>query len=129
MEQQQHDALPPDPGRATIIINNYNYGRFLADAIDSALSQTYANTEVIVVDDGSTDNSREVAQRFCDRAVVMFKENCGQASAYNAGFAASQSDFVCFLDADDSLEPTTIADSVEAFRDPELVKVEWQLKI
>jgi len=129
MERQQHAAAPPDAGRAAIIINNHNYGRFLAEAIDSALSQTYAKTEVIVVDDGSTDNSREVAKRFFHRAVVMFKENCGQASAYNAGFAASQSDYVCFLDADDLLEPTTIADSVEAFRDPQLVKVEWQLKI
>ena len=49
--------------RTSIIINNYNYGRFLAEAIDSALAQTYANTEVIVVDDGSTDDSREIIKQ------------------------------------------------------------------
>ncbi|HZV07815.1 MAG TPA: glycosyltransferase, partial [Gemmataceae bacterium] len=49
-----------EPRKVSIIINNYNYGRFLRDAIESALAQTYPNVEVIVVDDGSTDNSREI---------------------------------------------------------------------
>jgi len=113
---------------ASVVINNFNYGRFLADAIDSALAQTYSNLEVIVVDDGSTDNSLEIIDRYGERIVAIFKKNGGQASAYNAGFAASRSEYVCFLDADDVLEPTAIAESVEVFQDSLVVKSEWQLE-
>ncbi|MEA3116690.1 MAG: hypothetical protein QOG58_6489, partial [Caballeronia sp.] len=67
----------------TIIICNYNYERFLADAIDSALAQDYAATRVVVIDDGSTDGSREVIGRFGARISAVFKENGGQVSAYN----------------------------------------------
>ncbi len=89
----------------TILINNYNYGRFLRDAIDSALNQTYANTEVIVVDDGSTDGSREIIASYGDRIVPILKDNGGQASAFNAGFAASHGEWVFLLDADDVFLP------------------------
>ena len=65
----------------SIIINNDNYDRFLAEAIDSALSQTYPNVEVILVDDGSTDRSRDVILCYCDQVTAVFKENGGQASA------------------------------------------------
>jgi len=73
----------------SIIINNYNYARFLRDAIDSALNQTYDRTETIVVDDGSTDNSREIIAGYGDRIIPVLKENGGQNSAFDAGFAAS----------------------------------------
>jgi glycosyltransferase involved in cell wall biosynthesis len=95
--------------RVSILINNYNYGCFLAAAIDSALNQTYANKEVIVVDDGSTDNSREVIASYGDEIVPVLKPNGGQASAFNAGFAASQGDIICFLDADDAFLPGKVA--------------------
>ncbi len=85
---------------ASIIVNNYNYGRFLAEAIESALSQTYANTEVIVVDDGSTDNSRDIIASYKDQIIPVLKENGGQASAFNAGFQASSGEVIFFLDAD-----------------------------
>jgi glycosyltransferase involved in cell wall biosynthesis len=87
----------------SIIITSYNYGRFLSDAIDSALNQTYKNKEVIVVDDGSTDNSRETIASYGDRVIPVFKENGGQASAFNAGFSVSKGDIIIFLDSDDSL--------------------------
>jgi glycosyltransferase involved in cell wall biosynthesis len=88
----------------TILINNYNYGRFLADAIDSALNQTYRNLEVIVVDDGSTDESHEVIASYGNRIISVLKENGGQASAFNAGFAASRGEIICLLDSDDSFD-------------------------
>jgi glycosyltransferase involved in cell wall biosynthesis len=86
----------------SILINNYNYGRFLTDAIDSALNQTYRNLEVIVVDDGSTDDSREIIAGYGNRIISVLKENGGQASALNAGVAASRGEIICLLDSDDS---------------------------
>ena len=74
----------------SILINNYNYGYFLGAAIESALSQTYQNIEIIVVDDGSTDNSREIIAHYGNHIIPILKENGGQASAFNAGFAASR---------------------------------------
>lgn len=85
----------------SILINNYNYGRFLKVAIDSALDQTYPHVEVIVVDDGSTDNSPEIIESYGDKVVSILKANQGQASAFNTGFKASKGEIICFLDADD----------------------------
>lgn len=89
----------------SIIVNNYNYAAFLDAAIRSALGQTAANVEVIVVDDGSTDASRDVIGAFGSAIVPVFKENGGQASACNAGFRHARGDVVLFLDADDVLHP------------------------
>jgi glycosyltransferase involved in cell wall biosynthesis len=98
----------------SIVINNYNYGRFLRDAIDSALNQTYERTETIVVDDGSTDNSREIIAGYGDRIIAVLKENGGQNSAFEAGFAASSGSIVCFLDSDDVFLPAKVGRIVEA---------------
>jgi glycosyltransferase involved in cell wall biosynthesis len=100
----------------SILINNYNYGRFLGEAIDSALDQTYPNVEVVAVDDGSTDNSREVIAGYHGRIVPVLKENGGQASAFNAGFAASQGAILCFLDSDDLFLPDKAAEMVRIFQ-------------
>src|SRR5437870_10165188 len=99
----------------SIIINNYNYGRFLREAIDSALAQTAPNVEVIVVDDGSTDNSAAIIAGYGNRVVPMFKTNGGQTSALNAGFARSTGDVVLFLDADDVLLPTAVEKAINLF--------------
>lgn len=99
----------------SILINNYNYGRFIGEAIDSALNQTYPHTEVIVVDDGSTDNSREIIASYGNRIIPVLKENGGQASAFNVGFAASRGDIICFLDSDDVFLPEKSAEVVDAF--------------
>lgn len=95
--------------RFSVLINNYNYGRYLAKAIDSALGQTLPPAEVIVVDDGSTDDSRSVIERYGDRVTPVFKENGGQASCFNAGYAASSGDVICLLDADDYFLPEKLA--------------------
>jgi FkbM family methyltransferase len=89
----------------SIIINNHNYGRYIAETMQSALDQSYRKTEIIVVDDGSTDNScdiiRSYAQRYGRSLQPIFKTNSGQASAMNAGFRISKGEIVCFLDSDD----------------------------
>src|SRR5438094_3455630 len=90
---------------ASVIINNYNYGRFLPEAIDSALNQTYRNTEVIVVDDGSTDNSRQIIARYNDSIEAILKPNGGQISALNAVVHASRGSVIISLDAADTLFP------------------------
>ncbi len=93
------------PPLVSVIIDNYNYGQFVADAINSALQQTYRNCEVIVVDDGSQDDSREVISRFGSQIQTIFKPNGGQSSAFNAAFARCSGDVICFLDADDVFLP------------------------
>jgi len=103
----------------SIIINNYNYGHFLREAIESALNQTYPNIEVIVVDDGSTDNSREIIAEYEDRIIPVLKENGGQASAFNAGFAVSRGEIICFLDSDDVWLPNKVDRVVEVFQTAE----------
>jgi len=116
-----------DRDLASIIINNYNYDVFLREAVDSALNQTYLNTEVIVVDDGSTDRSREIIASYGDQIIPVLKGNGGQASAFNAGFAASRGEVVFFLDSDDILLPTAVKNATKLFRSPDLVKVHWPL--
>ena len=101
----------------SILINNYNYGAFLSHAIESALAQTYDNFEVVVVDDGSTDCSREIIAKYGTRIIPVMKENGGQASAFNACFAASKGDIVCFLDADDLFLPEKVSTIVQIFED------------
>jgi len=105
----------------SILINNYNYGRFLDEAIRSALAQTYTNHEIVVVDDGSTDNSLQIAESFGDQIRLIAKENGGQASAFNAGFAASLGEIICLLDADDVFFPGKLERAVEVFQqNPEI---------
>jgi glycosyltransferase involved in cell wall biosynthesis len=99
--------MNPDP-LVTVLINNYNYGRFLRDAIESALNQTYRNVEVVVVDDGSTDESREILNSYGNRIVSVLKENGGQGSAFNAGVAASRGEIICLLDSDDSFDTSKV---------------------
>jgi len=114
---------------ASIIITNYNYGRFLRECIDSALNQTYPNTEVVVVDDGSSDDSREIIAGYSDRIVPVLKANGGMGSAFNAGFAVSSGEVVCFLDADDTLLPAAIQRAVDVFIRQGVAKVHWPLQI
>lgn len=85
----------------SVIIPNYNYGRFLGAAIDGVLAQTYPNVEIIVVDDGSTDDSPAVLETYAGKVKVLKQKNQGVGAARNAGVKASNGEFVAFLDADD----------------------------
>jgi glycosyltransferase involved in cell wall biosynthesis len=115
-----------DRPAASVIITNYNYERWLDQAIDSALSQTHARVEVLVVDDGSTDSSREVIAGYGGQVTVLLQPNRGQAAAINAGFAASRGDPVIFLDADDVLRPTAVARASEALHGDHVAQVHWR---
>jgi glycosyltransferase involved in cell wall biosynthesis len=95
--------------RASLIIPTFNHGRFLGSAIDSALAQTVNAVEVIVVDDGSTDETPAVLARYAGRVRVLRQENRGLSAARNAGLAAAHGTFVSFLDADDVMAPTKLA--------------------
>lgn len=112
-------------GRGSVIIASFNYAPYLRQAVDSALSQTVA-AEVIVVDDGSTDESREIIASYGSRITPVLKENGGQASSQNAGFAVSKGDPVIFLDSDDALEPTAL-ESARALLSDGVVKVHWKM--
>lgn len=95
----------------SIIIPCYNQAHFLAEAIESALSQTFTDIEVIVVNDGSPDNTSEVAKRYNVRLIE--KENGGLSSTRNAGIKAAKGDYILPLDADDKLHPEFIAKTIE----------------
>jgi|GEM_PF-5593743 len=98
----------------SIIINNYNYDRFLAEAIDNALDHTYANTEV-VVNDGSTAHSLDITQRYKDRIVAVFKDDGEQALAINAAFAASKDQIIYLRDAKDTFFSNKVDEFVKLF--------------
>jgi glycosyltransferase involved in cell wall biosynthesis len=103
--------------KASIVINNYNYAHFLNQAIESALAQTHGNTEVIVIDDGSTDHSAEIIGSYGDRIVAVFKSNGGQSSCYYRGYEVASGDVVLFLDADDYLHPHCISEVVNHWKE------------
>lgn len=134
MQQQESGRQSSPAGSAacpfllSVIIKNYNYARFLPDAIRSALEQTYENVEVIVVDDGSSDGSREIIEAFGNRVRAIFQPNQGETTVINCGFAASHGDAVIFLDADDKLWPS-VAEEIAAVWRSELAKVQYGLEI
>ncbi|WFU04477.1 glycosyltransferase family 2 protein (plasmid) [Rhizobium sp. CB3171] len=111
----------------SIIISNYNYARFLPRCIDSALEQSYDNTEVIVVDDASTDDTVGVLASYGSRIRTCLKKtNGGHGAAFNTGFAASRGEVVLFLDADDYLYPNAISEIIDAWED-DAVQVQFRL--
>jgi len=105
--------------KISVLINNYNYGRYLDRAVTSVLAQTRAADEIIIVDDGSTDDSLAVARRWAERDArvrIIASENGGQLSAFNAGFTAATGDILTFLDADDEYLPGWLARLADVYR-------------
>src|SRR5262249_22609977 len=119
---ERNTAAKPGPS-VSIIITTFNHARFLADAIRSALAQTVTPSEVIVVDDGSTDDPAQVVAGFPEVRMIR-QSNQGLAAARNTGWRAAVGDHVVFLDADDRLLPDALALNLRQFsRSPDCALV------
>src|SRR5271156_236898 len=97
-----------DKVMVSAIIPTYNRGYVVGKAIDSILNQTYDNIEIVVVDDGSTDNTQEKLKEYGDRIRVVYQKNSGPSAARNHGVRASRGEFIACLDSDDVWMPTKI---------------------
>jgi glycosyltransferase involved in cell wall biosynthesis len=100
--------VTPGEPHVSVVILCHNYGRFLAEAIESALGQTHIPLEVIVIDDGSTDESYEVAMRYAPAVAVLRQPNLGLVEAHNRGLREATAEYVTRLDADDAFQPTYV---------------------
>jgi len=108
----------------SVIIPNYNYANYVGDAIESVMAQSYKSFELIVVDNGSTDNSRLVLEgygkKYALQLKVVFQENRGQAGSRNRGLKESKGDLIAFLDADDVWMPNKLEEQVGLFDNQEI---------
>jgi glycosyltransferase involved in cell wall biosynthesis len=117
---------PGIPGLVSIIVPCYNRADIVRDTIDSVLVQTYAKFEVIVIDDGSTDNTREVIATYNDSRIRYFyRENGGLSAARNSGLDAARGEFIAFLDSDDVWQSWKLSAQVEIFRRHPEVGLIW----
>jgi len=107
----------PQPGLVSIIIPCYNARRFLVEALESAFAQSYPYTEIIVVDDGSSDGTAELIHAYADRVRAEFGPNRGASAARNRGTALACGEFIQYLDADDLLPPDAVARRVAALQE------------
>ena len=111
-----------DDMKVSVIIPTYNRAKEVTRAIDSVLSQTYTNHEIIVVDDGSTDNTKMVLQeRYGNRINYIYQSNQRQAAARNTGIRASRYDLIAFLDSDDTWFPRKLELQLPPMSDPNIV--------
>jgi len=97
----------------SVIIPSYNRAHYIKETIDSILAQTYKNFEIIVIDDGSSDNTREVLEAYKDRISYFYQENQGVASTRNRGVEEARGEYVSFLDCDDIWFPEKLEKQIE----------------
>src|ERR1022692_2425181 len=111
--------------KVAIVTPSYNQERFLAETIESVLAQDYPDIEYVVVDDGSTDGSLDVARRYeQDLHALVVQENAGQVAAINHGFERTTGTLMAYLNSDDTLLPGAVSEMVaELEADPGLVLV------
>ena len=111
----------------SIVVSSFNYGRYLRTAIDSALAQACDHLQVVVVDDGSVDDSIDIIKSYGNRIEALFQTNQGQIKSCAAGLKRCRYDIVIFLDSDDRLEPFA-AQEIMALWTPSTVKVQYALQ-
>lgn len=110
--------MTPDKGLVSVVIPAYNVEKFISQTLDSILSQTYSHWEAIVVNDGSTDWTEEIAKSFQDiRITVISQKNSGVSAARNRGLQYVKGEFVCFFDADDLMMPEFLEVRVDILLD------------
>jgi glycosyltransferase involved in cell wall biosynthesis len=114
-------ALSNEKPVVTVLIDTFNYGHFIEEAIRSVLIQDFPaeQIEIIVVDDGSTDNTRELVAKYGERVQYFYKPNGGQASAFNYGVTRARGEFIALLDADDYWLPSKLSKVIDAFQNSE----------
>lgn len=113
----------------SVIIPNFNYGRYISQAIDSVLAQDYKEIEIIVVDDGSTDNSLEVLTLFGTQITLIKNSNWGAPIARNFGLMRASGDLIAYLDADDYWLPTKISSQVALLEETNVDLVYCQMSV
>ncbi|MEB3340190.1 glycosyltransferase [Okeania sp.] len=101
--------------RVSVIIATYNNANYILEAIASIFNQTYTSYEIIVIDDGSTDNTRQILEPYLDKIRYVYQENKGVSHARNLGLEMAQGEFISFLDADDFFLPDKLAKQVAVF--------------
>jgi glycosyltransferase involved in cell wall biosynthesis len=112
----------------SVVVPAYNAEKFLAEAIDSILAQTHTNTEIIIVNDGSTDRTAVVAEGYGDRVKLIHRENGGIGPARNTGIEQVTGEFIALLDADDIWEPQKLAQQLALLEaEPEVAMVFGQM--
>jgi len=94
-----------NPALVSVVIPTYNYGHFVVEAVESVLAQTYPDLEIIVVDDGSTDDTRARLDPYMGRICYVYQHNQGLSAARNTGIRAAKSQWIAFLDSDDQWHP------------------------
>jgi len=102
-----------EPGLVSVIIPTYNRAHLVKEAIDSVLSQTYQNFEIIVVDDGSTDDTKDVLVPYKDKITYIYQQNQGGSAARNTGLKHSKGEYISFVDSDDLWLPEKLEKQVE----------------
>ncbi len=101
-----------DLPKISVIIPTFNHGHYIKKAINSIFNQTYKNFEIIIVDDGSTDNTLDIISIYGDSVRYIYQENRGLAGARNTGIQASKGEYLAFLDADDYFEAGNLGEKI-----------------
>jgi len=100
--------------KVSVIIPTYNRSKFVVKAVESALNQSFKDLEVIVVDDGSTDDTRQTLERYQDRVRYLYQKNAGVSAARNAGVTLAMGEWMAFLDSDDEWSDRYLAEQMQA---------------
>src|SRR5690349_21822368 len=124
MVAPQSNLIERIPGLVSVVIPAFNARKSVRRAIDAALHQTYSNIEVIVVNDGSTDDTEAIVQSYGERVRYVRQENAGETAARNRGFSMARGEFITLVDHDDWWEPKFVQTCVQFLNEhPQAVAV------